>query len=109
LTLLLPYAGGNASIFNKWPDSFGVDVEVCAISLPGRWQRLNEPSVAIMGTLTLEIADAVRAESKTPLFFGHSMGAILSFEVGRQLRKQGAMLPDHLFVSGAQAPHTDHR
>ncbi len=102
-----PYAGGNAGIFSRWADSFGSDVEICAISLPGRWKRLNEPSIANMNTLSLEIADAVRAESKTPFaFFGHSMGAILSFEVSRLLRKQGAMLPDHLFVSGAQAPHT---
>jgi len=101
------YAGGNANIFSKWPNVFGDDVEVCAISLPGRWERMNEPSITCMNNLCWEIANAVLAESKIPfVFFGHSMGAILLFEVARQLRKQGAMTPEHLFVSGAQAPHT---
>jgi medium-chain acyl-[acyl-carrier-protein] hydrolase len=33
------------------------------------------------------------------------MGAILAFEVARELRRQGAPLPARLFVSGRRAPH----
>ena len=38
------------------------------------------------------------------VFFGHSMGALLSFEVARQLRRQCSQQPSHLFVSGRRAP-----
>jgi medium-chain acyl-[acyl-carrier-protein] hydrolase len=38
-------------------------------------------------------------------FFGHSMGALVSFELARLLQKKGGPQPLHLFVSGAAAPH----
>jgi medium-chain acyl-[acyl-carrier-protein] hydrolase len=39
------------------------------------------------------------------VFFGHSMGSILSFEACVWLRRRGLNLPQHLFVSGRRAPH----
>lgn len=38
-------------------------------------------------------------------FFGHSMGAMISFELARQLRREHRPLPLHLFISGQRAPH----
>ncbi|MEY4589704.1 MAG: hypothetical protein RL497_1780 [Pseudomonadota bacterium] len=102
-----PYAGGNANVFAKWPAALGNLIDVCAIALPGRWQRQQEPSIACIYTLAWEIATALRDQPPKPfVFLGHSMGALLAFEVIQELRRQGAMLPEHLFVSGAQAPHT---
>lgn len=43
-------------------------------------------------------------------FFGHSMGAIIGFEVARLLRRCGRRSPTHLFVSrhkAAQIPKTE--
>jgi medium-chain acyl-[acyl-carrier-protein] hydrolase len=37
-------------------------------------------------------------------FFGHSMGALVSFELARLLRKEYNISPVHLFVSGRHAP-----
>ena len=38
-----PYAGGGASIFHTWPDKLPTTVEVYAVHLPGRENRLTEP------------------------------------------------------------------
>jgi medium-chain acyl-[acyl-carrier-protein] hydrolase len=38
-------------------------------------------------------------------FFGHSMGASISFELARLLRREGRRLPLHLYISGRRAPH----
>ncbi len=38
-------------------------------------------------------------------FFGHSMGALIAFELTRQLRRKFGIGPAHLFVSGHRAPH----
>ena len=40
------------------------------------------------------------------MFFGHSMGALIAFELARLLHREGAPLPRVLFVSGARAPQT---
>jgi medium-chain acyl-[acyl-carrier-protein] hydrolase len=37
-------------------------------------------------------------------FFGHSLGALVSFELARHLRKQSGVLPVCLFVSADRAP-----
>ena len=101
-----PYAGGNASIFNSWTQ-ISREVEISAISLPGRWLRQSEDAISCMQTICLELADAIRDDSDVPYaFFGHSMGGILAYLVAQELRTHGAMLPDHIFVSGCQAPHT---
>jgi medium-chain acyl-[acyl-carrier-protein] hydrolase len=38
------------------------------------------------------------------VFFGHSMGALISFELARQLRRDYGKQPIQLFVSGRRAP-----
>jgi medium-chain acyl-[acyl-carrier-protein] hydrolase len=42
-------------------------------------------------------------------FFGHSMGALISFELARLLRKKYGVQPVHLFVSGHRAPQLEDR
>jgi medium-chain acyl-[acyl-carrier-protein] hydrolase len=40
--------------------------------------------------------------------FGHSMGALIAFELSRALRRSGRNMPIHLFVSAVCAPHLAH-
>lgn len=101
-----PYAGGRASIFRTWPDSLPMTIEVCSVELPGRASRLNEPPFTRLLPLVQALADALSPHLYKPFaFFGHSLGALVSFELARQLRAQGAPAPVHLFVSGVGAPH----
>ena len=47
----------------------------------------------------------IRDEFDKPFaFFGHSMGALLAFELARLLRRKGENLPVHLFFSGHAGP-----
>jgi medium-chain acyl-[acyl-carrier-protein] hydrolase len=74
--------------------------------LPGRSARLTEAPISCLVTLAQLTADAlVPALDKPVAIFGHSMGALLGFEVARHLRRYGR-LPIHLFVQGCPAPHT---
>lgn len=100
-----PYAAGSAVIFRNWIDFFGPYVEVCAVQLPGRGTHLREPAFTKMGPL-LEAVTAGIADwlDKPFAFFGHSMGASISFELAHKLRAERGLLPAHLFVSGRSAP-----
>ncbi|MFJ7243706.1 thioesterase II family protein [Kitasatospora sp. NPDC098652] len=96
-----PYAGGGTSIYTRWPAALGPEVEVAALALPGRERRLGEPAAVDVD----RIAEAVAATTDRPYaLFGHSMGGLLAFEVVRWLRRAGAELPVHLFVSGCPRP-----
>jgi medium-chain acyl-[acyl-carrier-protein] hydrolase len=75
------------------------------VQLPGREKRLREPPVKRLGPLVDEIAHALGNELDLPFaIFGHSMGALLGFELARRFRRDLGRQPVHLFVSGHRAP-----
>ncbi len=100
-----PYAGGGASMYHTWSNYLPADIEVCPIQLPGRENRLQEAPFNRLLPLVETLASVLRPYLNIPFaFFGHSMGALISFELARQLRRQGDPTPVHLFVSSRPAP-----
>lgn len=100
-----PYAGGAASIFYPWRQALPEFVEVCPIQLPGRENRFGEPLFNQLNQLTPVLTQVIQPYLDMPFaFFGHSLGALLGFELARDLRRQNLPLPFHLFASGTQAP-----
>jgi medium-chain acyl-[acyl-carrier-protein] hydrolase len=101
----IPYAGGSASVFRTWAAQLPSKVEVCSIQLPGREDRLREPPFADLTALIAALLPAFVPYLNLPFaFFGHSLGALICFELVRQFRQQGYSIPSHLFVSGRHAP-----
>jgi medium-chain acyl-[acyl-carrier-protein] hydrolase len=99
------YAGGDAAVYLPWQAALGRAVEVCAIQLPGRGVRFGEPLLKDIESAVAPIARAIAPLQDRPFaFFGHSLGALLAYEVSHYLRASGAPLPRHLVVSGAQGP-----
>ena len=101
----LPYAGGGAYIYRDWVEHLPAKVEVCPIQLPGRGNRLREAPLTRMTPLVEAIAEAITPMLDKPFaIFGHSMGALIGFELARFLGREHAKAPSHLFVSGRSAP-----
>ena len=100
-----PYAGGSAVIFHKWAASLPKSIEVCPIYLPGRGHRSREKAFTDIDSLVAETAESILPSLAPPFaFFGHSMGALICFELARYLRKGHHPEPVHIFVSGRSAP-----
>lgn len=100
-----PYAGGGATSFQFWSKSLPRTVEVCPIQLPGRGNRVKEsPATRLLPLVEDVAAGLVPFLDKPFAFFGHSMGAMIAFELTRLLRREGEALPAHLFLSGSSAP-----
>ncbi|WP_330349304.1 thioesterase II family protein [Streptomyces sp. NBC_00582] len=98
-----PHAGGSASYYRPMAALFPV-AEVLAVQYPGRQGRVNEPGVADFAELTERTLAALRGARDRPVaLFGHSMGALLAFEVAKRLEAEGAG-PLALFASGARSP-----
>src|SRR5207302_1092491 len=80
--LCLPAAGGGLFAYQRWPDELPVDVEVCTVQLPGREDRFLEPALTSTHEVVGHIVDAVAPHLAWPFaIYGHSMGAILGFEL----------------------------
>lgn len=99
-----PYAGGGASIYRSWSSDLPQEIEVCPVQLPGREHRITERPFTQFNLLIQTLAQALHPYLRTPFaFFGHSMGALISFELARLLRRQNDPTPVHLFVSAHRA------
>jgi surfactin synthase thioesterase subunit len=100
-----PHAGGGAAVFSRWQGSLPARFLPCPMRLPGRESRAAEAPFERMGALVAALADAIQPLLDRPfVFFGHSMGAAVAFELVRQLRRIGRRAPLGLIVSGARAP-----
>jgi len=102
----LPYAGAGASVFRPWQARLGESIEVLAVQAPGREGRLREQPFTTMDALVAAVHEALspRIDDRPFALFGHSLGALVAWELTRSLVLAGGPLPVHLFVGGARAP-----
>jgi len=100
------HAGGGAATFRPWASALPDHVELCAVQLPGRANRLREPVVSSIPGLVEALVPVIRDWSDRPfVFFGHSMGAVLAAEVTRALMASAAPLPAHVVISSRRPVH----
>ncbi|MBV9279181.1 MAG: thioesterase [Chloroflexi bacterium] len=99
------YAGGTAAAYRTWAAGLPASIEVCPVELPGRGTRLGELPYTRLPDLVRAAAPAILPYLDRPFaFFGHSMGALVAFELARHLRRAGGLSPTCLLVSAHRAP-----
>jgi medium-chain acyl-[acyl-carrier-protein] hydrolase len=104
--ICFPHAGSSAAAFRHWPPGLSPAVQVLGVQYPGRGSRLREAPIDRVPVAARAIADALSGLASLPtIFFGHSLGGAIAFEVVRCLAADGAAPPCHLFVSSRSAPH----
>jgi surfactin synthase thioesterase subunit len=101
----LPYAGGGVSAYRAWQPHLPAEIDLCPIQLPGRERRYRERLCTSLTPLVSSLATALAPHVGQPYaLFGHSMGALVAFELARELRRRGAPAPVRLFVSALKPP-----
>ena len=101
--LCFPYGGGATSVFRPWQPPLAGLLRLHVPRMPGRETRHGERAIEDIEVLIDALASTFPAEPPYAMF-GHSLGAIVAFELARRLRSAGRPLPVHLFVSGSPAP-----
>jgi surfactin synthase thioesterase subunit/acyl carrier protein len=101
-----PNLGRGASLFDHWPDDLPNEVELCGVQLPGREDRLNEPSITSFSELTETLVDVLLEHLDRPFaFFGHSGGALVAYEAARVIASRLNLTPLFLGVGAMWPPH----
>jgi medium-chain acyl-[acyl-carrier-protein] hydrolase len=109
-----PFAGGGPASFTSWVDEMPADIgaktELWTVNLPGRESMRVPPRYTRMSPITQALTDAIASYLAVPfVFFGHSMGALISYELACELRARGMTGPLHIIVSAHRAPHLPDR
>lgn len=100
----LPHAGGSASFYFALSRALSPAVEVLAVQYPGRQDRYDEPLAGSIQELARGVFHALgESDGTPPVLFGHSMGAMVGFELARLLQAAGRP-PALFFASGRRGP-----
>ncbi|MFE4019124.1 thioesterase II family protein [Streptomyces sp. NPDC059101] len=105
--ICLPYAGAGASFYRPWTALAGDALEIVPLQLPGRERLIDEEpyrdvSQAVDG-LMAELPERLGDGARVALF-GHSLGAVLAYELAHRLAAESGAELVHLFVSGSPEP-----
>jgi medium-chain acyl-[acyl-carrier-protein] hydrolase len=100
-----PYAGGGVAAYAQFWRALPDDIEVVGVQLPGREARLREPLLESIEAMAAAAHAVIASLRDVPFaFFGHSMGALLAYELTLLLEAEGGASPERLFVSSRRAP-----
>lgn len=107
----LPYAGGSATIYEKWRKYLDPDIELIGIEYAGRGKRFSEPLSDNFEKTIDDIFSIIENQINGTNYsiLGHSMGALAGYELIHKIKQKKLPLPMHMFFSGKSAPHFPQR
>ncbi|MFE4896981.1 thioesterase II family protein [Peribacillus butanolivorans] len=103
-----PYAGGSASFYREWKFDNN-EIEVIPLEYPGHGSKYCEPLCDRMSALTDILMEEMQTKYqinslKNISFFGHSMGAIVAYEIAEKLEERYGNKVEQLFISSKSSP-----
>ncbi|WP_217562343.1 thioesterase II family protein [Streptomyces sp. GbtcB6] len=108
LLACLPFAGGGAGFFREWEKLAMPEVTMLPVQLPGREERFLDPPFTDVADAVAELTPGILTEAGEEAaiaLFGHSLGAVLAYEIARELERIGYPGLRHLYVSGSPGPY----
>jgi len=100
------HAGGGASIFADWQSALGPKIAVLPVQLPGRERRIRDARITDMAALAAELDEHLGPHMDAPsVLYGHSMGALVAWNLTRHRAERGRRLPEALLIGAANPPH----
>lgn len=106
--LCVPFAGAGPSFFHPWRALAAGRFRVVPVELPGRERRILEtPYRNAVEAARNSVADVVAdlGEGARTVLFGHSLGAVLAYELAHLLSTRDVRV-ERLVVSGSPGPWT---
>ncbi len=102
---LFHHAGGSHLLYRDWESQYPADWELCLLDAPGRGRLPGEPLIGTSARLVnFFLGELERWTDRPFAFFGHSMGALIAYELTRRLAEQGRRAPVWIGLSSCGAP-----
>lgn len=106
-----PYAGGSASVYNRWSPYLDQSISLYPVELRARGRRIGEPLYPDLESLVDDVLPVISSHAGKNRYalFGHSMGSLIAYRIAKEIDARNLMPPAHLFLSGRAAPHIKRR
>lgn len=106
MVVAVPYAGGDRYAYRGLQAFLPKGIDWITLELPGRGPRRREPRLKSLEEMVESLYSDLQQHKPGSSFvlFGHSMGAILAYELLQKLRSEGAQLPKAAYFSSIAAP-----
>ena len=101
-----PYAGGDINAFYGWQAWLPHDIELVSVQLPGRGKRREDVMPECMDVLVDGLLKAINEINDKPfVFFGYSMGGLISYAATQSMNEHGMQGPQLFCVAACNPPH----
>lgn len=101
----LPYAGGSAQMFRAWAASLPPWVQVCPLEPPGRGTRFADPPLDRVAAVVADLTSCLLPRLDGPFAIaGYSYGALVGYELARQLENDHGYRARRLFAAAMRGP-----
>lgn len=106
-----PYAGGSANLYGKWQGLLDPRISLRPVELAGRGRRSADPLYDDLAEAVEDVYHLVKEEVVTQEYFllGHSMGALIAYQLAQKIRREKLPPPARLFLSGKGAVHVTNK
>ena len=99
------YAGGNASIYNRWKTKIDNTISLFAVQLAGRADLYSEDLIVDLDILLDRLYKEIKPYLDKPfVFFGHSMGGFIAYALTAYIEKVSQKRPEFIIISATQPP-----
>ncbi|WP_081735043.1 thioesterase II family protein [Paenibacillus gorillae] len=104
----IPHLGGYSSSFASWKNKMDSSISIYPLELPGRGVRMLEPLCEDFNCAVQDLYEVIiqtLSKGERYAILGHSMGALLAYELAILIQNSAIQQPDILFISGRYPPH----
>lgn len=102
--VMFPFGGGSGYSYSALVNQIGEDVEVIVINPPGHFFNSGKALENIDAMVYLYAKELRRFLKSNPIFFGHSIGGIVAYELCKILEKDFQI--KRLVISSVNPPHS---
>ena len=106
----IPYSGGNANVYRDWEKRFSDLVTVTAVEYSGHGSLFG---LGFYNNISEVCDDLIERYFKNNresfVIYGHSLGSLVTYELTREFKKRGCMMPKHIVLASLRPPHFFYR
>jgi surfactin synthase thioesterase subunit len=102
----LPFAGGDQYSYDRFRKFLPSNFILKTVEYPGRGARIGENCLSDIVSISNDVLEQVKndIQENRYIIYGHSMGALVGYELAKEIIRNNYRAPSCLFFTGSAGP-----